>query len=160
MGARSGTGRALTALLVCVIAVAGGACSGSDGEGGGDADLELEEKWYTMISNAIAARPEDCLAGVGGGCETHAAAVNAVTEQVLDDVNSRADKARYEKTIAIGEEIMSDYDGYFTDMCATVPETAIDSATSVKLTECSNAYGEIVSGAGELMMHLRPSPAS
>ncbi|MER5477753.1 hypothetical protein ABT026_12375 [Streptomyces sp. NPDC002734] len=99
----------------------GSACSGSGGDGG-NADLELEEKWYPMLSEAIDARPEDCRAGVGGGCEHHAAALNTVTEQVVDDVESRADKARYGKTASIAETITSGYDRYFSQMCATVPD--------------------------------------
>ncbi|MEU2434242.1 hypothetical protein ABZ611_32965 [Streptomyces sp. NPDC007861] len=146
----------VTLLLVCAVAVAAAGCGGADDGQAGDS-LELEEKWHDRISDAVAAKPEGCRAGVGSACETHAAAVHAVTEQLREGVAARADKERFQAASDGATAIDKDYDEYFGKLCATVPETTLDAATSHLFATCSGLYTTIITGAADLQQNLRPS---
>lgn len=157
---RAGTGlRALIPLLVCGFITTTAGCGGSaDDQGGGS--LELGKKWHGRISDAVNAKPEGCRAGVGSACETHAAAVHAITEQLREEVEALPDKARYRATLDGATAIDQNYDEYFGSMCATVPETTIDPATTQKLATCSGLYTTIITSAADLRQNLRPSEES
>jgi 2-methylisocitrate lyase-like PEP mutase family enzyme len=45
-------------------------------------------------------------------------------------------------------------------LCATVPETTVDPATTQKFATCSGLYTSIITGAGDLQQNLRPSQES
>ncbi|MGW1885898.1 hypothetical protein [Streptomyces sp. NPDC001970] len=135
------------------------ACGGSTGDQGSES-LELEKKWHGRISDAMSAKPDACRAGVGSACEAHAAAVHAITEQLREDVEARPDKERYQATLDGTMAIDKDYDEYFGKLCATVPETTIDAATTQAFMNCSGLYTAIITGAGDLQENLRPSEKS
>ncbi|MFJ5262567.1 hypothetical protein ACIQAC_19080 [Streptomyces sp. NPDC088387] len=156
---RAGTGlKPLVALVVCGVVATAAGCGGSDGQGGDS--LELESKWHGRISDAIEAKPEACQGGVGGACETHVAAVHAITEQLREEVEARPDKARYQATLDGTTTIGTDYDQYTTELCATVPEITVDAATSEKFATCSGLYTTIITGATDLRQNLRPAEES
>ncbi|MFC5805289.1 hypothetical protein [Streptomyces formicae] len=156
MRAGAGLRPVMSLLLVCAVAVTVAGCGGAGGDQAGDA-LELEEKWHGRISDAVAAKPEGCRGGVGSACETHAAAIHAVTEQLREDVAARADKERYQAALDGAAAIDKNYDEYFGKLCATVPETTLDAATTQLFMTCSGLYTTIITGAGDLQQNLRPS---
>ncbi|WP_406486760.1 hypothetical protein [Streptomyces phaeochromogenes] len=154
---RAGAGlRSLIPLLVCGVMAATAGCGGSTDEQGGES-LELEAKWHDRISEAVNAKPDGCTAGVGSACETHAAAVHAITERLHKEVEARPDKDRYQATLDGTTAINEQYDQYYTELCATVPETTVDAATTQKLHTCSGLYTSIITGASDLQDNLRPS---
>ncbi|MER5228171.1 hypothetical protein [Streptomyces flaveus] len=157
---RAGTGlQSLIPLLVCGIMAAAAGCGGSTDDQGSES-LELERKWHGRISDAVSAKPDNCRAGVGSACETHVAAVSAITEQLHKEVEARPDKERYQATLDGTTAVNEYYDQYFSQLCATVPETTVDAATTQKFTTCSGLYTSIITGAGDLQENLRPSEKS
>ncbi|MEV6781500.1 hypothetical protein [Streptomyces sp. NPDC051098] len=143
---RAGRGlRPLVPLLVCgVMATAAGCGTGDDRRG---ESVELETKWHGRISDAVNVEPDGCRAGVGSACETHVAAVHAITEQLREDVTARADKERYRATLDGASAVDANYDAYVGKMCAAVPETTVNAATTEALATCSGLYTTLITGA-------------
>lgn len=78
-------------------------------------------------------------------------------ERLHKKVEARPDKDRYQAALGGTTAVNEQYDRCFTELCATVPETTVDAATTQKFTTCSGLYTSIITGASDLQDKLRPS---